>query len=101
MQWSKVAAPGGSGEPWSLAATSAGRVLLATTTGILSVTLPDPGAWRQRRRSPTSRRHEAGFSYVGMTSPSQGVALPAQAAPGEVFVTTDGGQTWTPHHVSG
>jgi hypothetical protein len=98
-QWSKVAAPGGSGEPWSLAATSAGRVLLATTTGILSVTLPDPGAWRSA--SIAGGPPAGGFSYVGMTSPSQGVALPAQAALGEVFITRDGGQTWTPHHVSG
>jgi photosystem II stability/assembly factor-like uncharacterized protein len=35
-----------------------------------------------------------------MTSPAQGVALPANAALGEVFVTRDGGQTWTPHHVA-
>jgi hypothetical protein len=98
-QWSKVAAPGGSGEPRSLAATSAGQVLLATTAGILSVTLPDPGAWRSA--SIAGGVPPGGFSYVGMTSPSQGVALPANAALGEVFITRDGGQTWTPHQVSG
>ncbi|HEY3975778.1 MAG TPA: hypothetical protein VGM79_00795 [Streptosporangiaceae bacterium] len=96
-QWDKVAAPGGTGEPRSLAATSAGRVVLATTTGILSVTLPDPGAWHS---APVAGGVPAGgFSYVGMTSPAQGVALPANAALGEVFVTRDGGQTWAPHQV--
>jgi hypothetical protein len=97
-QWDKVAAPGGSGQPRSLAATSAGRVVLATTTGILSVTLPDPGAWHSA--SIAGGAPAGGFTYVGMTSPAQGVALPANAALGEVFVTRDGGQTWTPHHVA-
>ena len=83
--------------PASLAATSAGRVVLATTTGILSVTLPDPGAWRSA--SVAGGVPAGGFSYVGMTSPAQGVALPANAALGEVFVTRDGGQTWAPHQV--
>ncbi len=42
-----------------------------------------------------------GFSYVGMTSDTNGVALPANAALGEVFITRDGGRTWVPHRVSG
>jgi hypothetical protein len=96
-QWDKVAAPGGTGEPRSLAATSAGRVVLATTAGILAVTLPDPGAWHAA--SVAGGVPAGGFSYVGMTSPAQGVALPADAALGEVFVTRDGGQTWAPHQI--
>jgi hypothetical protein len=95
--WDKVSVPGGSGAPRSLAATSAGAIVLATTTGLLRTALPDPGAWQSA--SIAGGVPAGGFSYVGMTSPSQGVALPADAALGEVFVTSDGGQTWTPHRV--
>jgi hypothetical protein len=98
-QWDLVAVSGGSGEPTSLAATSSGRILLATTTGIWSAALPDPGAWRSA--AIAGGGPAGGFDYVGMTSPAQGVALPADAALGEVFITTDGGQTWVPHRVSG
>jgi hypothetical protein len=98
-QWDKVAAPGGTGQPRSMAATSSGRVLLATTAGILSVTLPDPGAWQSA--TVTGGVPAGGFSYVGMTSAAQGVAVPANAADGEVFTTADGGRTWVPHRISG
>ena len=30
-----------------------------------------------------------------MTTATQGVAVPVDASLGEIFVTTDGGQTWT------
>ena len=95
--WTTVAVTGGSGTAQSLAATSAGRMVLATTTGLFVTALPDPGAWRSA--SIAGGPPAGGFSYVGMTSPAQGVALPANAALGEVFVTRDGGQTWTPHQV--
>jgi hypothetical protein len=98
-QWSKVAAPGGTGLPRSMAVTSSGRVLLATTAGILSVTLPDPGAWQAA--AVTGGVPAGGFSYIGMTSAAQGVAVPADAAGGQVFTTADGGRTWVPHRIAG
>jgi hypothetical protein len=97
--WTTVDVTGGSGAAQSLAATSAGRMVLATSTGLFVTALPDPGAWHAA--SVAGGPPAGGFSYVGMTSPAQGVALPASAALGEVFVTRDGGQTWTPHRVSG
>jgi hypothetical protein len=97
--WAAVTVTGGSGTLESLAATSAGRVVLATSTGLFSAALPAPGAWHSA--SIAGGPPAGGFSYVGMTSPAQGVALPADAALGQVFVTRDGGQTWTPHQVSG
>ena len=42
-----------------------------------------------------------GFSYVGMTTDQQGVALPADPQAGTVWFTFDGGQTWAPSTVSG
>ena len=41
-----------------------------------------------------------GFSYVGMTSPADGAALPADPGLHEVFITTDGGSTWRPRLIS-
>ena len=98
-RWTAVTVTGGAGAAQSLAATSAGRVVLATTTGLFYASLPDPGSWHSA--SIAGGPPAGGFSYVGMTSPTQGVALPAQAALGEVFVTRDSGQTWTPQRVSG
>jgi hypothetical protein len=96
--WTTAALTGGSGAARSLAATSAGRAVLATTTGLFYAPLAHAGAWRSA--SIAGGVPAGGFSYVGMTSPAQGVALPADAALGEVYITRDGGQTWTPSLVS-
>jgi hypothetical protein len=37
---------------------------------------------------------------VGMTSATQGVAVPVDASLGEVYITTDGGQIWTVSRIS-
>jgi photosystem II stability/assembly factor-like uncharacterized protein len=42
-----------------------------------------------------------GFSFVGMTTDEQGVAVPADAAAGTVWFTFDGGRAWQPSSVSG
>jgi photosystem II stability/assembly factor-like uncharacterized protein len=42
-----------------------------------------------------------GFSYVGMTTDQQGVALPASPAAGAVWFTFDGGKSWRPSPVKG
>ena len=57
----------------------------STTWQPLTLTGPPPG----------------GFSYVGMTTEQQGVALPADPQAGTVWFTFDGGQTWQPSSVSG
>jgi len=41
-----------------------------------------------------------GFSYVGMTTDEQGIALPANPASGTVWFTFDGGQRWQPSRVA-
>ncbi len=43
---------------------------------------------------PRARCPSGGFSYVGMTSPQQGVAVPADTAQHAVWFTFDGGRTW-------
>jgi hypothetical protein len=96
-QWTRASQPPAAGQATSLAGTSA-QVLLATTAGIDYGTGPD-GPWTAA--TVTGGVPGGGFSYVGMTSPTNGIALPADAALGEVYISTDGGQTWVPHPVSG
>ncbi len=72
-------------------------MVLATTTGIDFS--PDGTTWQAA--TITGGAPSGGFRYVGMTSATQGVAVPADASLGEVFVTTDGGQTWTVARISG
>jgi hypothetical protein len=89
--WRSVSQPPASGQATSLASASKGQVILATTTGI------DYSAsgttWQVA--TITGGAPSGGFRYVGMTSATQGVAVPVDASLGEVFITTDGGQTWT------
>ncbi len=42
-----------------------------------------------------------GFRYIGMTTATQGVAVPANASLGEIYVTTDGGSTWAAAPIAG
>jgi len=75
-------------------------VLLATDAGLYRS--GDGGrTWQLTQAGPTgAAAGETGFSYVGMTSPTNGVALPADPRLHEVFITTDGGSTWLPQAVS-
>ncbi len=85
-QWPASAASA----PASVAATSAGTLLLAAGNGIW---LLRGQTWEKAVVTGTSEP-AGGFSYVGMTSPAQGVALPADTGLHAVYMTTDGGVTW-------
>lgn len=85
------------GQPQSLTAvaTGGGTLILGTTSGIYR--LPPGAASWQRASVDGLPSGQGGISYVGMTSPAQGVALvPGQAT---VWMTTDGGQSWQPRPV--
>jgi hypothetical protein len=96
--WTQVGTPPSRAAATSLAGTSAGQVVLATTAGI-DYSPDGSGGWRAATVS--GGVPPGGFSYVGMTSDTQGVAVPADARLGEVFITGDGGQTWTASPISG
>src|SRR5579859_280795 len=95
--WHMIAVAPVQGVATAVAASKAETVVLATDQGIdllpagsntwqpLTLTGPPPG----------------GFSYVGMTTDQQGVALPADPQAGTVWFTFDGGKTWAPSTVSG
>jgi hypothetical protein len=75
-------------------AVNTGGVLAAGTSQGIEVS-PDNGlTWRTALPG-------AGVSYVGLTSPSQGVAVPADTSLHELWFTFDGGQTWQPSPIAG
>jgi hypothetical protein len=95
--WKTVGQPPADGLATALAGTSQGQMALGTTAGIDYSA--DGKTWQPATISGGSPA--GGFSYVGMTTATDGVALPAEASLGEVFVTANGGQTWTAARISG
>ena len=88
----------GPGTATGLASGASGHLVLATTAGI-SYSADDGATWQSARiAGPVPA---GGFSYVGMTSPTLGVAVPADPSPGAVYVTHDGGRTWTKSPITG
>jgi hypothetical protein len=81
------------GTPASLAAAPGGGVVLATSAGLYySTSSPGTASWHQARL--TGRTPGGGFTFVGMTTMLQGVAVPASTGLHEIFTTADGGRTW-------
>jgi hypothetical protein len=94
--WSARAGSGSgpAGTLTSLAATPGGTLALATTSGI--DVLPSGSSRWQAASATGSNLPSGGFSYVGMTSDTQGVAVPANTSLHEIWLTSDGGLTWSP-----
>ncbi len=82
---------------YSLAASPAQSLVLATSRGIELLPQGD-SSWRVA--TLTAAAPAVGFSYVGMTTSDQGIALPADPSAGTVWFTYDGGQTWRPSAVA-
>lgn len=83
----------------SLAAAPDGTLLLATTSGISSLA-PGASQWHQSAGAGGSALPDGGFSYVGMTSGTDGAALPSDTSRHEIWTTSDGGRSWAPRPVS-
>jgi hypothetical protein len=79
------------GTPTSLTTAANGQAVLATTTSICYS--PNGVTW-QAASFGQSGAPPGGFSYVGLTTARDGVAVPADARLGEIYVTTDGGLVW-------
>jgi hypothetical protein len=78
------------GTPTSLTAAPNGALALATTNGLYVL----PAGASQWKQANVASAPDGGFSYVGMNTNDQGVALPANASLHEIWMTFDGGQTW-------
>ena len=87
--WQKAGPAPAAGTATSLAGTLTGTIVLATTAG-LEVSTDGGVTWTAAQGALPS----GGFSYVGMTSPNQGVAVPADTAQHAVWFTYDGGRSW-------
>jgi photosystem II stability/assembly factor-like uncharacterized protein len=81
------------------AAQPDGLVVLATTDGIVvlhDITVQREGTFEYAPHTALT----GGFSWVGMTSDSQGIALAADASAHQLWITFDGGQSWSPSKIS-
>ncbi|MGI9009017.1 MAG: hypothetical protein ACR2FU_22980, partial [Streptosporangiaceae bacterium] len=83
------------GAATSLAVSPGGTLVLATTTGLYYSSAA--GSWR---KAAGGSANDVAFRYIGMTTAKLGVAVPANPAPGDLFVTTDGGRTWQARPIS-
>jgi hypothetical protein len=95
--WQNAVAAPTLGLATSLAATPSGTNVLATGQGI-DVQPTGSATWQAATLDGPAPA--GGFGYVGMTTDSQGVAVPANPAAGTVWFTYDGGKSWTPSRVS-
>jgi hypothetical protein len=99
--WSKTGSGPTAGIATSLAAQDQGDVLVLATDAGIYLSGTGGSTWQRTQASPAGAAAGAyGFSYVGMTSQQNGVALPADPGLNEVFITTNGGSTWQPRPVS-
>jgi hypothetical protein len=83
------------GAATSLAGTPTGQVVVGTTTGIdVSATAAGARPGGLRWRTVRGASSAGGFSYVGMTSSAQGVAVPCDQSLHALLFTYDGGKHW-------
>jgi hypothetical protein len=96
LSWQRTGTAPAAGTPASLSGSLSGTLLLATGQGI--ETSANGGAsWTLAGGT----RPPAGFSFVGMTTASQGFAIPADPGQHAIWFTYDGGRTWAASPVSG
>jgi hypothetical protein len=96
--WIQIATAPTVGIATSMAASPSQSVVLATNLGI-ELLPPRDIAWQPANLG--GQAPAGGFSYIGMTTDKQGVALPASPAGGAVWFTFDGGQSWRPSAITG
>ena len=82
------------GTATSLAAD--GSVMALATTHCIDVSSNGGATWRTAHHGPAG-----GFSYVGLTSAAQGVAVPADPGQHAVWFSYNGARTWTRSPIKG
>lgn len=96
LSWHASAAYPSTATVTSIAVSPIAALMLATTDGI---EIYNGTSWQQATLSGTAPA--GGFSYLGMTNATQGVALPADTGLHEIWMTYDGGMTWQAEPISG
>jgi hypothetical protein len=79
---------------WSFAAAPGGTLVLATDNGLY--VLPAGTSQWELTNVTGKGAPDGGFSYVGMTTDNQGVAVPWDTSRHEIWMSFDGGLTWAP-----
>lgn len=93
--WQRTGTAAVGGQVTSLATSTGGVMVLASTDGLY--TSADGGvSWKQTQSGPSG-----GFSYAGLTSPRQGVAVPADASLHQIWFSYTAGQGWQASAVAG
>jgi photosystem II stability/assembly factor-like uncharacterized protein len=87
--WQQAGLAPAAGTATSVTGTSTGSIVLASTAG-LEVSTDGGATWT----AAGGALPPGGFSYVGMTTADQGVAVPADTSVHAVWLTYDGGATW-------
>jgi hypothetical protein len=93
--WQQPGQAPAAGAATSVAGSPTGTIVLATTQG-LDVSADGGTTWTAAQGALPP----GGFSYVGMTEPEQGVAVPADPGVHAVWFTHDGGTTWRKSPIS-
>jgi hypothetical protein len=88
--WQQEATGPVRGTATSLADMTGNSLVLATSKGIFYSA--NAAAFRPARIAGGSPA--GGFAFIGMTTYTEGIAVPADSSLGEVFITGDGGLVW-------
>ncbi|HXB46243.1 MAG TPA: hypothetical protein VNW50_00670, partial [Streptosporangiaceae bacterium] len=102
-RWHQAGSLSVPGSPTSLASAVSNQAVLATKAGI-EYSANGGRTWRAATFAGAGAGKAGpagGFSYVGMTNATQGVAIPAESRLGSVYVTSDGGKTWQRSPITG
>jgi len=91
--WNPAGPAPAPGIAMSLSGSLDGPVMVATSDGI-DVSTPVPGNGTVSWRTARGAGAPGGYSYVGMTTAQQGVAVPAKLGLDAIWFTYDGGARW-------
>ncbi|HEY6277591.1 MAG TPA: hypothetical protein VIX86_14790, partial [Streptosporangiaceae bacterium] len=94
--WQRTGTVPAAGTATSLSGSLSGTLVLATSLGI-QISANGGASWTAAGGSLPP----GGFAYVGMTTASQGFAIPADPGQHAIWFTYDAGQTWAASPVSG
>ena len=78
---------------------ASGQIVLTTNAGVYFS--ENTGKTWKAGRVAGGGVPQGGFSYVGMTDATQGVAIPSDEGIGAIYVTGNGGRTWARSPITG
>ncbi len=96
-RWRQAGTVPGGNRVTTAAIQPGGEIVLSTSNGI-QVSRDGGQTWQVE--ADGSDGPPGGFGWVGMTSPDQGIALPADPFQHQLWLTFDGGRTWKASTIS-